>query len=575
MNEYEQKIITETLAAIGENAHEQPLLHLAVTYNQVEMAEILLRGDVQVDEANSRGFTALHVAAANGNVAMAKRLLDKKALVNARNNRNRTPLHLAAASSNFHLFILLASWGAIIDAKDNENNTPLHIVAASEQNEEKNKDIQQIIALLMAKGAYVNDRNQYLATPLHLAMMAKNKLIANLLIEQGADLNAKDCNGRTPLMLAGELFATDTEWLSSLEKVRCAQEDTRTTEKKQGSPLSPLARQSFLYKRASSPYDDVPQLDEKRPKLEETVEAEIDPMMWDSKMNIVEESDAEAITTVTTPTLTSTTTTMSVINETALQLVEQAISADSIETLELCMEELGYNFRDLEGNTYLHLAVKGNSRNIIEFLLLKLDDSQLKASNQEGKTPLMLAKELQHQDITTLLANSFSLQDLCRSERTIPELSLLNEDMLEEGRRIRESFIVELVQTGNIEELRDIVSQHDVDITKKYAEGNTLLHIAVLSKCLASVEFLLGWTCGGFRDIPNDQGKTALDLALADDPNSLISQKLQVRKSNSPKTDERMRMWPYFKPHNSDDEDLAKDETENSSSHLSSFRRPY
>ena len=25
MNEYEQKIITETLAAIGENAHEQPL----------------------------------------------------------------------------------------------------------------------------------------------------------------------------------------------------------------------------------------------------------------------------------------------------------------------------------------------------------------------------------------------------------------------------------------------------------------------------------------------------------------------------------------------------------------------
>ncbi|MBY0377837.1 MAG: ankyrin repeat domain-containing protein, partial [Gammaproteobacteria bacterium] len=522
------------------------------------------RGDVQIDETDNHGRTALHIAAANGNIAMAKRLLDKKASVNARDNNNLTPLHLAAAQGNFHLFILLVSGGAIIDAKDHQNSTPLHIVAASKQNEGKNKDIQQIIALLIDEGADVNDRNQYLAMPLHLAMMARNKFIANLLIEHyGADLSAKDCNGRTPLMLAEELFAADTEWLSSLEKTRCTQEDTKNIEKRQESPLSHFSQHSFIYKRASSPSQgDLLQSPEKRQKVVKVLDAEVAPevgfTVLNSDMNFLNASDAETIPNTNIP----------ASNETALLLVSEAISVDSPETLELCIEELGYDFKDLEENTYLHLAVKGNSRNIIEFLLLKLDDSRLRVTNQQGKTPLMLAKELGNQEIIALLDDP---QDLCATERSGSGLSLLNEDMLAEGQKIRENFIVELVETGNVEELRSMLFQHEVDIAKRYADGNTLLHIAVLSKCLDSVQFLLDWTSAGFIDIPNDHGKTALDLALADDRNSPISKKLQMEKNSSPKKEKGVQLWSYFKPHNSDDDDLAEDGVEGLTSHLWNF----
>ena len=57
---------------------------------------------------------------------------------------------------------------------------------------------KEIAELLIAEGADVNAKNVDGWTPLHSAA-AGRKEIAELLIANGADVNAKDDKGRTPL----------------------------------------------------------------------------------------------------------------------------------------------------------------------------------------------------------------------------------------------------------------------------------------------------------------------------------------------------------------------------------------
>ena len=63
-------------------------------------------------------------------------------------------------------------------------------------------DHKEIAELLIAEGADVNAKTDYEETPLHLAAFDGHKEIAELLIAGGADVNAMNGIGETPLDLA-------------------------------------------------------------------------------------------------------------------------------------------------------------------------------------------------------------------------------------------------------------------------------------------------------------------------------------------------------------------------------------
>jgi ankyrin repeat protein len=66
-----------------------------------------------------------------------------------------------------------------------------------------------VASLLIAKGANVNARDWSLTTPLHMAAMSNAKDVVETLIANGANVNAHDLLGETPLQVAGAIHAKD------------------------------------------------------------------------------------------------------------------------------------------------------------------------------------------------------------------------------------------------------------------------------------------------------------------------------------------------------------------------------
>ena len=102
-------------------------------------------------------------------------------------------IHDAAGEGNIEAVKQHIAAGTDVDAKTS-GETPLHWAARFGQS--------QVAELLIAEGADVNAKNVVGQTPLHLAAGASHKEIIELLIAAGAEVNAKTKRGETPLDLA-------------------------------------------------------------------------------------------------------------------------------------------------------------------------------------------------------------------------------------------------------------------------------------------------------------------------------------------------------------------------------------
>jgi ankyrin repeat protein len=92
------------------------------------------------------------------------------------------------------LRVLLDADADLIPARDADGSTALHCATW--------KGHQAIVTFLLSAGAVVNIHNNnehWGTTPLHAAAHANQATIAKMLIENGADVNAQDKDGKTPL----------------------------------------------------------------------------------------------------------------------------------------------------------------------------------------------------------------------------------------------------------------------------------------------------------------------------------------------------------------------------------------
>jgi ankyrin repeat protein len=199
------------------------------------------------------GWTALHAAAETGEPAVVENLIRKRADVNARAANGQTPLHVAAAHGNYGAIDALLKHKANPNVKDKEGRTPAQLgieydaavkqlldagaepsdilvasfagraelvkdFLAKDKSSAKSKTRSgetalhfaarfghlKVAEVLLHNGADVNARNDSQFTPLHWAAGYGRPEMVTLLLANKADRSAKSWDGKTPLEWARE-----------------------------------------------------------------------------------------------------------------------------------------------------------------------------------------------------------------------------------------------------------------------------------------------------------------------------------------------------------------------------------
>lgn len=163
----------------------------------------------------------LHLAACSA--AMTATILQFSPAVNQRDKYGNTPLHFAAARQKYYKIPLLLDHGADADATNKSGVTPLHLVCRSVQYgtdefqfpwrgessglllELKHTDMRfdnylpRTIRNLCSRGARINAVDKNGDTPLHSASLRGALRAVHTLLDLGADANALNNEGLTPL----------------------------------------------------------------------------------------------------------------------------------------------------------------------------------------------------------------------------------------------------------------------------------------------------------------------------------------------------------------------------------------
>jgi len=222
----------------SQNESGNTCLHVCVMKQMGDLCNLLLSSGCSVNVNNNNGLTPLHNACQSGHMDLLQQLLSAKADPNWVDLSGRTPLHLAAKGGRVNVVKALINAGCNIDLRSRHGTTALYEAASAghldvvkelishranldcctvkgstpllEAISNKNTEIAKTF---IDSGCNVNLADRTHEAPIHILIRQISSLfspspecerlhLVHCLVEAGADVNKKDCEGSTALYLA-------------------------------------------------------------------------------------------------------------------------------------------------------------------------------------------------------------------------------------------------------------------------------------------------------------------------------------------------------------------------------------
>jgi ankyrin repeat protein len=187
-------------------------LFAALRRKHFQIAELLHWHGADVNVRGGSNFTSLHAACVAGIVDIVEWLLNHGADVNTQANEGSFPISVSVAWGHLQVVRMLIEFNADIDVRREFGRGLLHMAIRC-----KNDDHVGIMRLLLDHGANPNARDDYGSTPLHHSSESwwkgrgggEGYIVTRgtvegtcLLLKYGAIIDAEDNKGRTPLQVA-------------------------------------------------------------------------------------------------------------------------------------------------------------------------------------------------------------------------------------------------------------------------------------------------------------------------------------------------------------------------------------
>jgi len=299
----------------------------------------------------------------------------------ARNTKGWNALHKATAENHMHIveIFLNAGWDPNEKVANNGKTCP-HLAAENEG--------QEVLRLLLMRGADPNLRDNSGTTPLHIAAQKANLAMSELLLIQGADPNCKDVRGYTALHLLADRPNFDELCRQMVNKLHLMGVDFNAKTEEGENCLSLALRNKNIN------------------MLNCLLEICPDVLSTNSQGKTVLHTAAEMGFTQVLDILTLDQLTAMDLHDEEMSPLLLAILNNHLDMVKLLVNKnlFSYQKKDNQGRNALHLAVDKKLIAIVKFLLTNCKDWDVNEQIPfSGYTCLHLAASGKHLEMVKLL----------------------------------------------------------------------------------------------------------------------------------------------------------------------------